>query len=235
MALRTRETWATLRARIRRLLRETTGATSWWSDALLLDLYNDALDMRFMDLVSEDEGWAVEEYTANIVAGQREYTLPEGGMHVRRVALVNTSGGITIENLLEHDEKRFDSVSHGSSVLGSSLYKPTYRLQGELLILEPEPTTSVTGGLKLEIEAPNTKLTGDSSTIDHRFPIVAETMCVYDAVMAAFAIENSQGVVDEKYVQNIGTVQAKWEFRWKQHIARRQTSPMTTRPFYLGD
>ena len=237
MAFRTRESWSTLRAAIRRLLRETAAANSFWTDATLLDLFNDALDKRFIEMVEEDEGWSVDEYTTSLVANQREYVLPEGGDRIRRVWLIRTEGGRTTEIEVGRDERPFDGVVHGvgNSAIAGNWYRPTYRLLGDLLVLEPRPDTALTDGLRVEFEAPHVKLTGDSSKIPTRYPIVLETLLKYDTAVKAFALENNQDKPDVDYVAGLREDRDAFERAFREYIKRRQSSIMYSRPLQLGD
>jgi hypothetical protein len=237
MTLRVRENWSTIRADIRRLLRETDAAASYWTDVTLLMLFNDALDKRFLEMVEEDEGWAVDEYTTSLVANQREYELPDGADRVRRVWLITVDGGNTSEIEVRRDERPFDGVVHGASnnAVAGRWYRPTYRLLGELLVLEPRPDTAVTNGLRVEFEAPQPKLTGDASKIPARYPVVLETLLKYDTAIKAFALENNQDRSDEGYIVGLREDRDAFEKAFKSFIARRQSSVTFSRPLQLGD
>jgi len=237
MALRVRENWSTILAGVRLLLRETDAAKSYWSDATLLMLFNDALDQRTMEMIEEDEGWTVDEFVAGLVANQREYVLPEGGDRVRRVWFIRTEGTRVIEQEIKRDERPFDGIVHGNSGMSvaAGFYRPTFRIQGDLLLLEPRPDASYSGGLRVEFEALQPKLTGGDSKIPARYPVATETLLKYDTAIKAKALENNQDKPDADFVNGLREERVLIEAAWRQFVKKRTSSVIFSRPLTLGD
>lgn len=232
---RTRRQWSALRTEIRRLLRETDSSTSYWSDALLLDLANQCLDRLFMQLVNADEGWLTSEETQDILEDTREYAIPEGVGRLKRVVIVRDEGG-DYEVPLARDEKWGSAVHHSDSASLNHGAYPTYRIVGNNVVLEPKPRETITDGLRLEGEAAPPRLTGDSSTLAAGLPTdVMETVLIYDVVVAALAVEASQGDLPETYVNHLVTHKAAIDAQWRDYIERRSAGRVFGQPFRLGD
>ena len=239
MALRARENWGTMRRRVRQNIGEEDETDPHWTNQFLLDLFNEHLDLRFMQMCHADEGWSVDEYVADLVANQREYTMPVGADRIRQVKLVETSGGTITETPVGRSERWFDGVVHGSqpTTLLNGYYRPTYRMIGELLLLEPRPSVSLVGGLHVDVEAPQPKLTAaDTSVLPQRFPLVMETLLVLDTAVAVFAEEDAQSETDPRVsVGRLERRRNRYEAEFLEYVESRQASPVFSRPMHLGD
>lgn len=233
---RARRAWSTLRdSHIRVLLRETTAATSFWSDAQLLAMFNDSLDRRVMQLATLDEGWVTDQKTTGLVANQREYTAPEGTGRVKRVSLKYTLGANTIEMPLARREYWSDPVVHTTgSPATIEGYRPTYQLQGNLVILEPAPGFTLAGALLIDVEDAPSRIAADADKIDLRFPDVMETLLVYDTVILALAMEHSMGNLPEDYVNQIKEFRDSMEGIFLDYCSDRTEGLVCGRPFRLG-
>ena len=108
---RTSRQWTAMRAEIRRLLRETTASLSYCDDTDLLDYFNQAIDLRTMDMADAHEGWVADVINADIVGSQKEYTLPEGTGRVKRVLLIFRNTPNTIEIPLSRNERWSEPLS----------------------------------------------------------------------------------------------------------------------------
>lgn len=235
---RARRAWSLILAEIRRLLRETVAADSFWSDADLLDAFNTAQDLRYMDLCDADEGWFTEPYVANIVANQKEYTIPEGMDRVKRVVLIFAEGGRTIEVPLTRNERWSDTTTTQSGVAAGSIGAlPTYRIVGEEIWLEPPPTQARTNGIRIELEAAPARLVDGNSKIDLKWPAIAETLMIYDTWDIAVGMEDAQDLVSGNPVAlgRLARVHSKLEAKWHQFIERRSYGRTYSTPFYTGD
>lgn len=236
---RTRKQWSVLRATIRQMLRETVSAKSEWTDAQLLDYWNMSQDMRSMQLAEQYEGWTVDRVTADLVAGQSLYTWPEGAGRVLRVLLKDTRGTETTYLDLERDEHYGDDFMIATSAaVGKDGLRPTQRLMGELIVIEPPPSAAVTGGLILEMDNAPLDFTGDTSKVDLRFPIQIETLLVYDTVNLALAVEDHMGnsqAQDPRARSRFEMIRSDYESWWAEYIALRSQSRTFGQSFYLGD
>lgn len=238
MALRTRTVWSSLRDdQIYPLLRETSAG--YWSSTLLLSLANHALDQRALELGEAHEGWITQAYLADTVAQQREYALPEGTERVRAVYLRYTSGN-TVEELQLSRNDRIGQDYYSPDVQTSYRQggvRPQWRALDNLILIEPPTPETLTGGLRLEIDALPPKLTGDSSVLSLLWPMSTETLLVYDTVLLALGVEDSQGNQDDNTQAHsqIKSFHRRLESSWREMIAVRNQSRVYGTPYCLGD
>jgi hypothetical protein len=230
---RARRQWSALRAEIYTLLRETEGA-SFWTPAQLLVLFNSALDHRVMQLATLDEGWVTDEYETDLVEDQREYPLPEGAGRVKRVVIQHTTGGVKHERECHRDEQWGKNVYHGIGATSIESYHPTFRLQGNLIVLEPKPEFGATDGLRIDLELAPDRLSQDSSKIDLRFPDVMETLLVYDTVILALKMEHSLGRLPEDYLNHLMSFQKEYEAAFIDYCTDRTEGRFFGQPYRLG-
>jgi hypothetical protein len=220
-------------AEIRLILHEPVAANSFWTDPELLMYFNMSIDKRVMELADAHEGWVTDGYTADLVAGQNSYTLPEGCGRVKRVLIVRTSGSTVVETPLIRNQK-WSERAVTTNVSGTDCL-PTYRLMGEMLYLDPPYGKAITGGLKIEAETAPARLTAGASTLPQRFPDIMETVLEYDTCLLALAAEGSQGELPEGHVHHIRTEAAKVDRLFKEYIEGRTQGRTFGQGFYLGD
>jgi hypothetical protein len=232
---RARRAWSTIRDEVRTLLRETTAADSYWSDAELLIYANLCQDIRATQMLEAHEGWFTDRFEDDLVANQGEYTLPEGTDRVKRVLLKWSDTGLEVP--LIRNERWSDSVTNNAggsvAVLGGTL--PTYRLVGEVLLLEPAPTEARTDGLVAEIESLPARITGDASKFDLKYPSMFETLITFDIWDMALGVEDAQGNVDTTVRGRLQTLHAKMEHAFSEAIQQRSFGRTFGRPYNLGD
>lgn len=239
MALRTRTQWSSLRDdQIYPLLRENS--TGYWSPTLLLSLANHALDQRALELAEAHEGWITQAYLADTVAGQREYALPEGTERVRAVYLRYVNGAQIEEIQLARNDRVGQDYFTPTGSLASFRQggvRPEWRAMDNLIMLEPPDPENRTGGLRLELEALPPKLTGDSSTLSLLWPMSTETLLVYDTVLLALGVEDSQGNQDDQTQAHseLKRFHRRLEQSWREVIAVRNQSRVFGVPYWLGD
>ncbi|MGH9557006.1 MAG: hypothetical protein ACRD2Y_14400 [Terriglobales bacterium] len=220
---------------MRVLLRETTAAASFWSDATLLLLWNANMDRRTMQLATLDEGWITDQKTTALVANQREYPVPEGTGRVKRISLKYTQGATTYEIPLERQEYWIDPVTHTTSSPGSiDGYRPTYQLQANLIILEPAPGFALSASLMIDSEDMPDRFATDADKLALRFPDVMETLLIYDTVVSAWAIEHSQGNLPEDYTNHIRGFRDELEGIFLDFCSDRTEGLVRGRPYRLG-
>jgi hypothetical protein len=232
---RARRAWSTIRDEVRTLLRETTAADSYWSDAELLIYANLAMDFRVMQMLETHEGWFTDRFEDDLVANQGEYTLPEGTDRVKRILLKWPDTGLEVP--LTRNERWSDSVVNGTSGsvadLGGAL--PTYRLVGEVLLLEPAPTVARTDGLVIEVEGLPARITGDASKFDLKFPSMFETLVTFDVWDVAYGVEDAQGNADPSARGRLQVLHSKIEAAFLDAVQQRTFGRVFGRPFNLGD
>jgi hypothetical protein len=238
MPLRTRTAWSSLRDdQIYPLLRETSAG--YWSATLLLSLANHSLDQRALELGEAHEGWISQAYLADTVAGQREYALPEGTERVRGVYLRYTTGN-SVEELQLARNDRIGQDYYSTDVNASYRQggvRPEYRAMDNLILIEPPTSETLTGGLRLELDALPPKLTGDASVLSLLWPMSTETLLVYDTVLLALGVEDSQGNQDDNTQAHsqIKAFHRRLESSWREMIAVRNQSRVYGTPYWLGD
>ena len=225
--------WVVLRAEIRRLLRDSVAGNYYWTDADLLDLWNQCLDLRCIDLMLADEGWLSESQTFSLVPNQADYTPAAGVSRIKRVVLSLDNGKINVA--LTRDELIGKSVYNFASIPSTS-YFPTVRVFGAALRLSPPPTVTVTNGLIVEYEAAPLRFTLDTDTLPSGLPTdIMETVLVYDTAVAALDVEDSQGPVSDQRSVSLHRMQSKLDARFNEHIQDRLQSRVFGTPYSLGD
>lgn len=220
------------------MLQETTSAASEWVDADLLVYANQALDLRAMQLGLTEGGYLTQRVTANLVADQRAYSVPEGTDVVRAVYILQTTGDRSYEVPVYQNEQIYSAIAitaPGGSNLG---WRPTGRLVGAELYLEPPPPEALTNGLIWHVEALGARLSGDSSTVPSYFPSTIETLLAYDVWEIACGVEDAvdvEGDADSSGVARLRLTHRKLERAWEDFIDRRFDAPVRGVPFYTGD
>lgn len=101
-------------------------------------------------LVSTSQNYGARWATANLVANQAYYSLPTDFRKMRRVELAyESTTNFYRASRLDRNALSSPSTTHPTS-------GPTYSIIGEMIELNPIPSTNVTGGLKmLYIEDPS--------------------------------------------------------------------------------
>jgi hypothetical protein len=217
---------------------DSDASDPFWSDALLLQLFNDQMDLRTMDLGNATEGWIIDSFTDNIVADQETYTIKEGCGQVLRVSIQKTVGTKTVETRLVRDEE-WGGVHQSDTAVNWSAdyYAPRYRLKGNLIKLRPAIPEAITNGLTYEGVSMQARLTGTESKLSILFPSVLETLLKYDTAVAALRVEGAQdaGVSPQILQPELIVEQSRFEARWLLFIENRQQARVFTDPWYLGD
>lgn len=233
---RARRDWTAMLAEIRRLLRETTAASSFWSDALLLDLFNQSIDLWVMRLAATHEGWVTDRLQTDTVADQRQYTIPEGVGRIKRVLMQHTQGNTVVEYPLRRAERFGTSLvtRSGTNQLNRTQDR-SYRIVGDLLYIEPPPTEAVTNGLILEVESAPSRLTTGTDKLDQRFPDAAETLFIYETVILALAVEDAQGADTTARLNALKGQRDLYAASFQEFVEQRSYGLISSEPFYTGD
>lgn len=232
---RAKETWTNLLAQIRLILGETTAASSQWTDALLLLLWNHSSDLRFGQMADVQEDWFTDPISINLVANQAAYALAAGSNSVKRVLRVITTGGVTRKIPIRRDENWIDvEVSSGDPNV-SETYLPSYRLRGGNLVLNPAPGFALTGGIEVETDPFPAHFTTGTDTLPASYPDILQTLLVWDTACAAIRVEGSLGEDgDGGYMNHLLAQRAELEQQFVKFIEKRQQTPMRTRAFGYG-
>lgn len=233
---RARRDWDAIRPEIYALLREDE-ATAYWTAPLILQLFNQCLDLRTMQLGQQHEGWITETKSINIVANTAEYAIGEDSDRLKRALIVTSAGSGTYEAPLVRDEKWSKGVFNASGSVGDGSHAYTARLKEDKLILEPTPTENLTNGLKLEYESLPDRISAGDDMLPLRYPLALETLLIYDTACAALEVEDA--------VDNISLTKGEINglYRFRDHYAaiffdftaERFFGRVFSEPFNLGD
>lgn len=233
---RARRAWSDIRDDIRSLLRETTAAASFWSDADLQLYWNLCQDMRAAEMMLAHEGWWKERKSVALVSQQKEYLMEEGTDRIKRIMVVHTAGARIVEQTLVRDERHdagfVTDTGGGLTGLGTL---PTYRLVGDLIYLEPPPAEVANKTLVIELESAPEWIAADGTKPDYRWPSIAETMLILDCAIFALKIENSQGNADPGVQMGLEATRAEMDRTWKKVISTRSYGPTYARRNSMGD
>jgi len=235
ISLRQRRTQGQMAAEVRRMLRETVTAESYWTDQDILDAMNRCIDFRTLEMAEEHEGWFVAQLVTDIVANQREYEMPTNAGRPRRIGLRFTSGSSVTEFDLWRDDRLGADYSTGSGPFYGYGVRPTVRTVGNLLLLEPPPTMAQAQGLLVETEVAPPRLVDANSTIPDPFPDLFENLLVHDCFDDLVGIEDAQGNVNE---QARGRIQIRHQAlvkAWRNYTPLRMDARVLGRAFSMGD
>lgn len=233
---RARRPWSQLRPEIYELLREpaTPDGDAYWSHAAILQYFNHCMDLRSMQLGEQHEGWITEPFSTDLVAGQSEYTMPEGSGRIKRVLIVFNQGGlkssIPLIRAERWSEPLFEAGSTATTVGGSV---PTYRVMKNLIFLEPAPSENRADALKIELEAAPDRIVADVDKLDPLWPDIAETMLQYDTAVLALSVEGSQG--NEAQIASLKNLRDEYAAMFFEYTAVRTFGRIFSSPYYLGD
>lgn len=235
MAPRTLRAWSACRTDIRLLLREDTDDESYWDDDLLLQLWNECMDMRFMQLCDQHEGWGTARTSVNLVAGTRNYTLTEGMGRPRRILLSINNHEIP---LLRDDKHGAGTYTASVPYVGGIV--PSARIIGADVYLDPVPATSVTNGLIYEHDSTPARFTQDTDSLNDQWPAAPaelETLLILDTAVAAFEVEEARGDTETspKWVSLIERRRNRYATAFFEFTATRFFAPQSNRGFNLGD
>lgn len=232
---RTLRAWSAIKVDIRLLLREDTDDESYWDDDLLLQLWNECMDLRFMQLCDQHEGWGTVRSAVNIVAGTRNYTLPEGMGRPRRILLSQNN----VEIPLIRDDKHGVST-YTASIPYSGGVVPSARLVGSDLYLDPTPGSNITNGLIYEHDSTPTRFSADGDSLNDVWPAAPaeiESLLILDTAVACFEVEDAQGEAQTpvQWVSSIERRRARYEAAFFEFTATRFFAPQRSRGLDLGD
>lgn len=212
-----------LRTRVRAYLDEPVAA--YWADAELNTWINQAYFYYYMWIVASFEGYFAKDILIDIVATQPKYAIPNDFYKIRLLERVYNSWTVPLR---VYDRMETANITANSNY--SQLYLPTYRFEGQNIVLEPTPDTDITGGLRLEYVPQPTALTVDASTPDAGYLTMWEEPLVIRAAISAKMKEES--VVNSG--TDVGTLQSlmtNYEQTIKESFEQRTMQRRYTEPF----
>lgn len=193
-------TLGTIRDNVRRNLGETT--PRFYTNAELNQYIGEAYKNYSTIMIEEGEGYFETTTFLNFVAN-----VPTVSLASLNPAFFSVSAlwrmTATGQYPLFEKETRFTPVSTVFAAAGDA-YRPTWKLQGSNIILEPTPQSSETGstttGLKLDynyLPTYPTSGSADSFTFDAQFPINFEPLIELYATIAAMESKDGMGGVSD--------------------------------------
>lgn len=234
---RTRRKWSALLPFIRRILREQDVSFSEWSDADLLDGWNASLDLRSIQLDERREGWNIDAFETDIVAGQHLYTKPEGAERIHKISMLSADGRALLP-LLRDERIGRTTLIVPSTVPGYDSQVPRWRLRGEFILIEPPFSEDKEDGLVIEADSAPAFFSGSADArLSLRFPVRMETLLVYDTVAYALGIEDQLGNTstdDPQRKSRFQLLHAEYENWWMEYIAESSSDPVYSRPGNWG-
>lgn len=224
MATLSSPTASTLLTSIRAMLRQPNPANSFWSDEELLRYLNEAVRVYFAEVSFNNEGQFLATADLNLTANVETVALPADCFEVRTLYRKVTDGYVAMSYINDVTRGLITNVTN----MGDS-YIPSYYFRGNSLVLRDMPSSSETGGLKLEyVQFPDTLVNGGdplSSQISPVFKQVVEMYAVYKAKM----VESLVTGVDTSALakQNLNELYSQF----KDAIKNRTLYPKYTVPF----
>jgi len=209
--------------RIRRYVGEETAAKSYWSDDLVKQVFNAMYRKRCAELISAYEGYFTVVATRDTVANQERYAWPTNFERLQKLELVR-SDGRTIP--IQRQERHYASKpAPGGS--GDS-YICTYRSIGSGFVLEPAPTVSTSGQIRMEYISTPVELTADNDELHSDFPKLFDELLVLDTAVALFDQEQAQ---EEGRMRSLVRQRTEWEMVFERFIDNRLISSNKVTPF----
>jgi hypothetical protein len=211
--------------RIRRYLRETNKATSFWSESFLQQMFNKSYLRRCGQLIMAYEGWFTVIATRDLTANKDRYGFPTGLQRLLKLELVR-SGGRTqpLERWERHDESNSSSNSAGAG----DQYFPRFRPLGNGFVLEPGPNETVSDGIRMEYTGLPQELTGSGDAMHPSFPEIYDELVVLDTVVTALYAE---GLHEMGPSRAINKMREEWEWDWDRFIDNRVVMRNKIDPF----
>ncbi len=206
-------TRAQLRTRVRQYLDETSEA--YWTDTELNSWINQAYFYYYMWVVQTFDGYFTKDTLVSIVAGQAKYLVPSDFFKVRLVERVYDTFTVPLR---VYD--RMESANITSNSNFSNLYLPTYRFEGQNIVLEPTPDSNITDGIRLEYVPFATQMTLDTSIPDAGYLEMWEEPIVIRAAISAKMKEEAVANTGTD-LGSLGMLLTSWEQNIKEAMEQR--------------
>ncbi len=222
---------STIRTKARRRLDENVA--SFWSDAELDDYINEGYLYYWQWMINARHPGAMKNTPLNITGGTATIALPADFCMARLVERVVTSGTYPLWY-----QERVDDPNYTAGVPSNTdLYMPKVRFEGANLVIEPTPSDTVTGGIKLtyyfypDRMTTDTGATGTPNAAIHDF---FHDLLVYQCVLLAKAKEEhlDSGSSD---LGAWGVLMREKEQAFKSTIETPTTQRQYVQPFIIGD
>lgn len=193
-------TLGTIRANVRRNLGETTAR--FYTNADLNSFIGEAYGHYSLKMIEEGDGYFETTTYLNLVSGTPTIDISGLSPAFLTISMLWRMTS-TAQFPLFPKETRFTPVSTVFSAAGDA-YRPTFKMQGTNIVLEPTPQSSETGsatsGLKLDynyIPTIPTSASADGFTFDTCFPTIHEPMIELYATIRAMEAKDGMGGVSD--------------------------------------
>lgn len=205
-------------------LNQQDPTNSFWSDSELTEYLNDAVSRFFVECANVNEGHFTTQTDLNIVANTATIALPTDCFEVKNVWKKMTDG----YQILQYSNIMQDNTYSNTGAMGDTYY-PHYRFQGNNLVLNPVPSSSETGGLRLEyIQFPTTMVNGGDSLTNQISPVFKELIIMY----AVYKAKLRESMVNGGNMYQIPAQQvADLASQFKSAIVKRSKNPTFVKPY----
>lgn len=210
--------WSVIRDAIRKSLRERSVDDTFFANDLLLEVWNEKLQLRGMDLIDSDEGWlrGVRTYEVTAVDDFR-FPLPVDISVVQTISVYNPTNK-EIQPVMRRERlrkgSRLDAISGESNL-------PTARLIGNEIYFTPA-FGDATLEIWIEADFPPEPFSQDTDTLSSSLPLQTEHMLILDTLLGLAETEAAQGADARNRIrQRFGGRHRAFETRWIGLIERR--------------
>lgn len=213
---RVRRSWGTILPIIEGQLKDEVGAASFWSPTLLLNVWNEHMDLRSMDLGLAHEGHRVQRWKTTIgTEGADTLSLPVDAHRLTKVSYYDP--GAEVAYPLDRRE-RFSEPESQSDRSGLRVL-PSYRVLARHLLFNP-PFADAAAEVWLEFEAAVDLFTDETSKIPEGWPLETEHMLMLDVLCGAFDTEEAQSA-ELTIPSGFKLRHRRYEARWLDTIETR--------------
>ena len=218
------------RDRVRRWLHELTSDTSFWGDTFIDQQINVSYRRRCAHLVASFEGYFTNVATTDLEANVERYSWPPGFERLLKMEIIRTDG---TRVPIERNERHF-SVNYVNKTGGQDVYLPTYRPISGGFVLEPQPSVTVTDGVRIEYYGLPAELTVNGDSWHADFPRSMDELIILDAVLACLDSEN---LMETGAPRTVLRARSDWEIDWERYVDSRMVSTNKVHPFmpHYGD
>jgi len=171
-------TRAQLRARVRAYLDEA--AAAYWTDDELNNWIKQSYYYYYQWVIQTFEGYFSKDTLISIVANQAKYAVPSDFFKIRLLERVLPNQTVPLK---PYDRMETANVTSGAAY--GTFNVPTYRFEGQSIVLEPTPDSSFVDGLRLEYYPQPSNLPLDTSELDPGYLEIWEEPIVLRAVISA--------------------------------------------------
>jgi hypothetical protein len=209
---------------VRNRLNQPNSANSFWSDEELTEYINDAIQVYFLELVQNNEGYFTIQTDLNIVTDTETVALPTDCFQVRALYKKVSNG----YEILPYRNTFTESYSTQGGTSSDS-FLPSYYFRANNIVLRPIPNFSETAGLRLEYtQFPDTLVNGGDT-------MTAQVAPVFKQVIQSYAVY--QAKVKESLVNNVNVHAVAAAHlndlvaQFRDVMPRRSKSPTAIIPF----